>query len=170
MRVLNRVVGISQAGRATKNDPAIFALAKCLKSDSVEVRRVAADAIPGVCRTGTHIFQLAACMESLGGWGRVAKRGVGNWYARKPSGALAYQLVKYRQRDGWTHRDVLRITHPSPNGENAALLRYAAGKPVETGQRIIEGYLKVQGESDPKVIAELVRKYNLPREALPQTL
>jgi len=27
--------------------------------------------------------------------------------------ALAYQAVKYRQRDGVTHRDLLRLAHPA---------------------------------------------------------
>ena len=165
-RTLARVVEVSHAGRGIKNDPAIFALAVCLKQGSLEVRREAALAVPKVCRTGTHLFQLAACIESLGGWGRVAKRGVAEWYTKKPSEGLAYQLVKYRQRDGWTHRDILRITHPSAKGPNADLLCYAVGKPVETGQRMIEGFLKVQAETDPKAVASLIREYRLPREAL----
>ena len=43
---------------------------------------------------------------------------------RKDADQLAYQLVKYRQRDGWTDADVLRLAHPCPvTGEHDALFR-----------------------------------------------
>ena len=35
------------------------------------------------------------------------------WYAAQPVDALAYQAVKYRQREGVTHRDLLRLAHPA---------------------------------------------------------
>ena len=70
-------------------------------------------ALPQVARTGTHLFQFAAFVEGFRGWGRSLRRAVGRWYADKPVDALAYQAVKYRQRDGMTHRDLLRLAHPA---------------------------------------------------------
>ena len=35
---------------------------------------------------------------------------------RRPADALAYQAVKYRQRAGVTHRDLLRLAHPARAG------------------------------------------------------
>ena len=55
-------------------------------------------------------------VEQFRGWGRSLRRAVGGWYAGRPVDALAYQAVKYRQRDGVTHRDVLRLAHPAGNG------------------------------------------------------
>src|SRR5439155_360970 len=45
-------------------------------------------------------------------WGRALRRAVGRWYASQSADALAYQAVKYRQRAGVTHRDLLRLAHP----------------------------------------------------------
>ena len=46
------------------------------------------------------------------GWGRSIKRAVGRWYTDQELDRLTRQVLKYRQRDGWSHRDVLRLTHP----------------------------------------------------------
>ena len=66
-----------------------------------------------MCRTGTHLFQFAAFVEGFRGWGRSLRRAVGRWYAGQPVDALAYQAVKYRQREGVSHRDLLRLAHPA---------------------------------------------------------
>lgn len=42
------------------------------------------------------------------------RRAVAGWYNDMPAERLAYQAVKYRQRDGWSHRDALRLAHPDP--------------------------------------------------------
>ena len=76
-------------------------------------RQAALAALPQVARTGTHLFQFAVFVEGFRGWGRSLRRAVGRWYADKPVDALAYQAVKYRQRDGMTHRDLLRLAHPA---------------------------------------------------------
>ena len=39
-----------------------------------------------------------------------------HWYDSKDVGELAYQVVKYQQRDGWSHRDVFRVVHPEKSG------------------------------------------------------
>ena len=61
-------------------------------------------------------------VEGFRGWGRGLRRAVGGWYAGRSVDALAYQAVKYRQRDGVTHRDVLRLAHPAG--------RVSAGNPT----------------------------------------
>ncbi len=47
--------------------------------------------------------------SSSGGWGRSLRRAVGGWYADRSVDGLAYQAVKYRQREGLSHRDLLRL-------------------------------------------------------------
>ncbi len=112
LRVVNRIVEISEAGRAVKNDPALFALAMCSAADSDEVRRSALAALSKVARIGTHLFHFAEYVEGFRGWGRALKRAVANWYNEMPLDKLAYQVIKYQQRDGWSHRDLLRLAHP----------------------------------------------------------
>src|SRR5271166_4546110 len=107
-RAVERIVAISQSGRAPKNDPAIFALALAASVGDEETKRLALVALPKVWRTGTHLFQFAEAIEGFRGWGRGLRRGIAAWYTAKPVDHLALQTVKYRQRGGWTHRDLLR--------------------------------------------------------------
>ena len=105
-RAVTRIVEISVSGRAPKNDAALFALALAASADELSTRRAALAALPKVARTGTHLFQFAELVQSSRGWGRALRRAVGTWYLAQPLGRLAYQLVKYRQRGGWTMRCV----------------------------------------------------------------
>ena len=112
-RAVAEIVAISEGGRAPKNDPALFALAMAAGHGDEATRRAALEALPRVCRTSTHLFQFATFVEGFRGWGRSLRRAVGGWYAGRSPEALAYQAVKYRQREGMTHRDLLRLAHPA---------------------------------------------------------
>ncbi|MBE5453469.1 hypothetical protein E3G52_000333 [Mycobacteroides abscessus] len=113
VRLVEHIVEVSVAGRAPKQNPALFALAIAAASEDVEGRRAAAAALSKVARTGTHLYTFVKYMEQFRGWGRAMQRAVGGWYTGKPVDRLAYQLVKYRQREGWMHRDLLRLSCPS---------------------------------------------------------
>lgn len=109
------VVEISTSGRAPKQNPALFALAAAAKLGDDEGRKAAQTAVPLVARTGTHLFQFTKYLEQFGGWGRGTRRAVGNWYVdpERSVQEVAYQLAKYQQREGWSHRDLLRLAHPT---------------------------------------------------------
>ena len=117
--VIRRIVDVSESGRAPKNEPALFALAACTASDDKEVRKMAWDVMPRVARTGTHLFQFVRFRKVFGGWGRLARQGVSKWYTAKSPEQLAYQVMKYQQRDGVSHRDVLRLAHTSDVEKNS---------------------------------------------------
>ena len=68
-RTVRRIVEISEAGRAPKNDPAIFALALAASHGDVAGRRAALEALPRVCRIGTHLFHFAAVRRAVPGLG-----------------------------------------------------------------------------------------------------
>ena len=110
--LVNTIVEISQAGRAPKQNPCLFALAIAAAKSDDAGRRHALAMLPMVARTGTHLFIFARYVQQFRGWGRSLRRAVGNWYLDKNADALAYQCVKYRQREGWSHRDLLRKSHP----------------------------------------------------------
>jgi 60 kDa SS-A/Ro ribonucleoprotein len=114
--LVSQVLAISEGGRAPKQNPCLFALAAAAGLGDVDTRRAALAALPRVARTGTALFQFVTYAQQFRGWGPTMKRGVQNWYLGKEAGALAYQLIKYRQREGWTHRDVLRKAHPKTGG------------------------------------------------------
>jgi 60 kDa SS-A/Ro ribonucleoprotein len=113
-RTVAEIVAVSEAGRAPKQEPALFALALAAAHADPTARAAALTALPRVCRTGTHLFHFAAYVASLRGWGRGLRRAIGGWYNAKPLDELAYQALKYRQRDGWSHADLLRLAHPKP--------------------------------------------------------
>src|SRR5688500_113699 len=126
VRVVNRIVNISEAGRAPKNDPAIFALALVAAFGDQAAKTAAFTALPRVARTGTHLFAFAEACDGLRGWGRGLRSAIGRWYNGKPAEGLEYQLVKYMQREGWSHRDLLRLAHPVPASEaHKALFKWA---------------------------------------------
>ncbi len=177
-RAVAELVRVSEEGRTPKNDPALFALAMAAGLGDEATRRAALEALPRVARTGTHLFQFVTFVEQFRGWGRSLRRAVGGWYASRPVDALAYQAVKYRQRDGVTHRDVLRLAHPAGNvsagnpslavsPEHAALFEWIVRGTAAHGlPRIVEGFVAAQAAETSKRAAELVREYRLPREAL----
>jgi 60 kDa SS-A/Ro ribonucleoprotein len=177
-RAVAEIARVSDEGRAPKNDPALFALAMAAGLGDEETRKAALEVLPQVARTGTHLFQFASFVEGFRGWGRALRRAIGRWYSSRPVDALAYQAVKYRQREGVTHRDLLRLAHP---GE-----RVSAGNPtldvtpqhkrlfewiVRGGEtnglpRLVEGFALAQVAEKAAETAALVREYGLPREAL----
>lgn len=132
LRTVARIVEISDAGRAPKNDPAIFALAMAASDAKPQTRYAALAALPQVCRIGTHLFHFVRDIKSFRRWSRMLRTAVAKWYTHKPVERLAFDLLKYQQRDGWGHRDVIRLSHPAPNsGEwhmaKQACLRWAVG-------------------------------------------
>src|SRR5687768_10192600 len=69
-RAVAEIAAISREGRAPKNDPAIFALAMAAGAEDGQTRRAALEALPVVCRTGTHLFAFSRFVEEFRGWGR----------------------------------------------------------------------------------------------------
>ena len=111
-RTVARIAEISDSGRAPKNDPAIFALAMCAGLGDARTKAVALDVLPKVARIGTHLFHFAQAVQGFRGWGRGLRTAIGKWYLDRKPENLAMQLAKYQQRDGWSHRDLLRLSHP----------------------------------------------------------
>lgn len=107
-----QIVAVSVAGRAPRQNPAIFALAAVTGLADDDGRAFALSMLPTVCRTGTHLFLFAKYVEQFRGWGRGLRRAVAGWYLNPSVDDVAYQVVKYRQREGWSHRDLLRLSHP----------------------------------------------------------
>ena len=95
IRTIDRIVAISDSGRAPKNDPAIFSLAMAAKLGDDKTRSAAYAALPKVCRIGTHLMHFADYAQGFGGWGRGMRKAVGSWFNAKPATDLAYQLAKY---------------------------------------------------------------------------
>ena len=172
VRAVARIVEVSEAGRASRNDPALFALALAAAADDLPTRRAALAALPRVARTGTHLFHFAAFVEGSRGWGRALRRAVGDWYLGQPVETLAYQLAKYRQRDGWSHRDLLRLAHPDPSdAARAALFDWTCrGTMSDALPAFIRAVVALGQAQTATEAAALIRAANLPRETVPTAL
>ncbi len=174
-RVVERVREISEAGRAYKNDPALFALALAFAVGNEATRAAASAALPQVARTGTHLFTFLEYVDSMRGWGRGLRRAVAGWYTAMPLESLAYQVTKYAQRNGWSHRDAMRLAHPKAvEAERNALFAYLAGKatlPVGAATAPWAYLHAVERAADPALpageLCELIRAHRLPREVIP---
>lgn len=178
-RTVALIRDISTGGRAPKNTPSIFALAVAAADEQLDTRRAALAAMPQVCRTATHLFQFAGFVKQMRGWGRTLRRAVGQWYTERDNGALAYQLMKYRQRDGWTHTDALRLSHPKPQNEaqdalfkwvtSEALPEWATGEaaPDDDGMRKVWAFEQAKRTESVDDIVRLITDYDLVREAIP---
>lgn len=128
-RTVERIVEISTCNRAPKNDQAIFALAIIAgELAGTDTATYALNSLPKVCRTATMLFQFVAAAKEMRGWGRALRDGIARWYLSKPARDLGFQVTKYQQRDGWSHRDLLRLSHPTTESvEHNAIFRWVCG-------------------------------------------
>jgi 60 kDa SS-A/Ro ribonucleoprotein len=174
--VVNTIAEISKAGRAPSNDPALFALARCAAADDQEIRQYALSILPQVARTGTHLLHFVAYTKQFRGWGRAYRRAVASWFNDRKEQNLAYQLLKYQQRDGYSQRDLLRLAHPKATTDTYNALYHWVTKGWENvgdephsdeALRIIWAYEKAKCAADDKEVAALIKEYRLPREAVP---
>jgi len=176
LQAVQTIVAVSDAGRAPKNDPALLALAVAVKFGTPLVRSQALLALPKVARIGTHLFHFLDYCKALNvGWGRSFRRAIGNWYNEKPADKLAYGLVKYQSRDGWSNRDALRLAHPDPKTpEHQALYHWVVkgegeGKEWHSGSavEIVAAFDALKTITDVRQAVDLITRYRLPREAVP---
>lgn len=97
-----------------------------------------------------------------------------NWYLDKSVDSVAHQSVKYRNREGYTHRDVLRLAHPKADTEARKALfewivRGTGDSPFTPAilPNTIIGFEAARVATTGAQWAELVDEFKLPWEALP---
>jgi 60 kDa SS-A/Ro ribonucleoprotein len=178
-RVVNRIVEISEAGRAPKSDPGLFALALAAKLGDLDTRQAAFAAVPRVARIGTHLFHFAEYVKALGGWGRGTMRAFARWYTEMDPRRLALQAIKYQSRDGWSHRDLLRKAHPkATNARQQAIFHWMTkgwesvgetphSDDVLAGIWAFERAKRLRERKDVTVLCDLIREHRLPHECVP---
>lgn len=176
---LGVLTAISTSGRAQKVSPTLYALALALTVGHDATKQTAVAVVPQVVRTGSHLFEFVSYLRSMRGWGRAARRAVEAWYAAQTPEKLVYQGIKYRERNGWSHRDLLRARHvPFKDERMAAVAHYlvkgwpGVGEephPEEYLQRVwAYEYLKAHPTAD--VAHRMIHDYRLTREMIPNEL
>jgi 60 kDa SS-A/Ro ribonucleoprotein len=174
--VVNTLAEVADANRAAKNSPSLYVLALVLAkgTDKAYVRE--SGVFDKVVRTSTHLFEFANYVDALGGWGRSKRDLIASWYTGKEAGQLAYQAVKYRSREGWTHRDLFRKVHPV--GINKHVGDFILDKPAATANLaefheleypdVLDGFKRMQKATSAKEVISVLNEYKgLPWETIP---
>jgi 60 kDa SS-A/Ro ribonucleoprotein len=185
MRALATIGLVSTSGRAPKNDPAIFALALGAVSLNPVHRQSAYAGVNKVCRTATHLFMFIKFVQALTGkshFRRGLKNAVRSWYATKELDQCAFQMIKYREREGFSHERLMKACHPGiavvddETAARAALYRWARGLPPadEKQSLLLPNQVKAhlwalhpdKAPEDKRDVVELIKEYRLPWEAI----
>lgn len=169
INVVNTVVDVLINNRAPKADPSLFVLALAATYGDQDTKNAVYRAVPTVMRTSTQMFLFIANIQNLRGWSRGLRKAIGRFYTEKTADQLAYQLVKYRNRAGFTHQDVVRLSHPSTKDESKnELLAYAAGRLTE--DKVKNQLVFTFGEAQVtkgKELVELIKNSKLTWEMVP---
>ncbi|NXN43211.1 RO60 protein, partial [Rhinoptilus africanus] len=186
--VVQEIKTFSQEGRAAKHEPLLFALAICSQCSDARTKQAAFKAVPEVCCIPTHLFTFIQFKKDLkegmkcGMWGRALRKAVADWYNGKNGMAVALAVTKYKQRSGWSHKDLLRLSHLKPASEGIAIVtKYitkgwkdvqeaykdkAVSADTEKLLKYLEAVEKVKHTKDELEVTHLIEEYGLVREHL----
>ena len=180
VRTVERIVELSRDGRIPKNSVALYAMAQAITHGDTAAKNAVQFHLPAVARTGSHLLEFVAFADALRGWGRALKRVVSHWYTTQPIEQLVYQTVKYRNRNEWTHRDVLRSAHPRASnlGETEGETYNELFRYITTGEyrthwhkawALISAFEKAK-TADVEGLIGLIREHGLTREMIPSKM
>ena len=163
VQVVNDIRRYSIEGRTVKQNPIMLALALCARTSDLATKRRAYEVLPEVCRIPTHLFMfIGYCQtfsslngEQTTGWGRAHRNAIKKWYisnSKKDPMKLATNITKYQKREGWSHRDVARLMHLKPTGQDVCeelgvMMRYVA----RGWNKVVEVYCS-QDTGEPHII------------------
>ena len=163
VKVVEKTVEILKSGRAPKPDVAIFVLALAASKGDDATRKAALAAVPSALKTGTHLLKFVDSVNGLRGWGRGLKKAIQLWFKGRKNETLALQLVKYKQREGWSMKDVLRLAKPVPETEvQGKLFGWTAKNekaewakaPVAPGDKALDFVWATEQAAQLKLVAE----------------
>jgi 60 kDa SS-A/Ro ribonucleoprotein len=173
---LDRIVEVSSKGLAHKNDHAIYALALVFVHGDNSIKTRAVAEFSKVVRTATHLFMFCAFIKEMRGFGKLVRQAINNWYVSKDTKSFAYQVSKYQQRDGWSHKDVFCLTHPKfgKTTNMNKIAKWAMGnldtsnlKPSDDGLILCKAVDDAKHIKNAKELVDHISNYKLQREHIP---
>ncbi|XP_047225140.1 60 kDa SS-A/Ro ribonucleoprotein isoform X1 [Girardinichthys multiradiatus] len=186
--VVEEIKRFAQNGCVVRPGPAFFALALCSQHSELKTRQAAFKALKEICRDAAHLFSFIQYKKELkegmkcGIWGRALRKAVSDWYNEQDALSLAVAVTRCKQRGGWSHQDLLRLSHTRPATDAVALI----SKYVTKGWKEVQGayadkenseevvkvlsYLevveKVKHSRDETEVSSLIEEHKLEREQL----
>lgn len=182
--LINLIVEVSVSGRAPKQSPGLFALAVVInQAEDATAKSYAYSKLSEVARTASTLFEFAGYLNQFQGVGGMGfHKAIARWYNEKALDQLAYQMVKYRERNKWNHSRLLRLSKrvkSNDRPELAPLLDWTLGK-LETPKTAFDQSYEafsllpkvVQGFEYAKIapshqLPQIIREYGLSWEMLP---
>ncbi|XP_061588888.1 60 kDa SS-A/Ro ribonucleoprotein [Cololabis saira] len=188
VEVVEEIKKFTQDGQAVRLGPSLFALALCSQHSELKTRQAAFKALKEVCRDPAHLFSFIQYKKELkegmkcGIWGRALRKAVSDWYNEQDAMSLAAAVTTCKQREGWSHQDLLRLAHTKPSRDAVALVsKYvtkgwkevqAAYADKENSEEVAKvlAYLqvveKVKHSCDETEVITLIEEHKLEREQL----
>ncbi|KAM4551856.1 RNA-binding protein RO60 [Odontesthes bonariensis] len=186
--VVEEIKRFSQDGRAVRLSTSIFALALCSQHSELKTRQAAFKALKEICRDPAHLFAFIQYKKELkegmkcGIWGRALRKAVSDWYNEQDAMSLAAAVTKCKQRGGWSHQDLFRLSHTKPARDAIALISKYVTKgwkevqvacaDKDNSEEVVKvlSYLevveKVKHSCDETEVINLIEEHKLEREQL----
>ncbi|XP_046844082.1 60 kDa SS-A/Ro ribonucleoprotein-like [Xenia sp. Carnegie-2017] len=152
--VVNEIEKYSIEGRTPRQQAIVFSLAVCARKGDLATKRQAYKALTKICRTSTHLFMFIEFCKMLSqsgkGWGRAHRNGVKRWYFELESKKLAMDITKYQKREGRSHRDVQKLMHFKPEGNDVPDELFVIMMYIALGWKKLNAYFSPQDETTPR--------------------
>ena len=121
--LIRDIVDVSVSARAPKQEMTMMSLAAAIvfpPDNACKAQALAA--INQVCRIPTHLFMLVQYIRDLSqdkpnpgkGFGKGVRRALTEYYTSRNGLELATLVTKYKNREGWTHTDLISLLHINP--------------------------------------------------------
>ena len=121
--LIRDIVDVSVNARAPKQEMTMMSLATVIVfAPDNKCKAQALVAINQVCRIPTHLFMLVQYIRDLSqdkknpgkGFGKGVRRALTEYYTSRGGLELAVLVTKYKNREGWTHEDLISLLHINP--------------------------------------------------------
>jgi 60 kDa SS-A/Ro ribonucleoprotein len=154
--------------------PALFALAMACspRFADTDTNKRALSAVPRIVRNGAQLRRFAAYASALRGWGRGLRSAIARWYLAWPVGELARDMLRDVSGQGWSHADLLRLSHPeADSAARNALFRWAVegglGPAVPDELRAVQAVEWLKTADEEREAVRLVEDYRLHHDWIP---
>jgi hypothetical protein len=146
--LIRDIVDVSVKGRAPKQEMTMMSLAAAIvfpPDNACKAQALAA--IGQVCRIPTHLFMLVQYIRDLSqdkakpgkGFGKGVRRALTEYYTSRGGLELAVLVTKYKNREGWTHEDLISLLHINP------------AEMKDDGGRLVLGWIMKKDKPERKI-------------------